>query len=397
MTKPRLAAPSGVVVIKREKVLPASSRPAVEFVIVESDCLYLLLLYRWQILFSDMISQVMVSQDDSSLLHRSNKRFSQITTEVLGQSDFANGQEGSRALIDNTLQTNGLFTPPQSNYTGHFSNHLLLQQSLNAGASADRRHTSNDQETFLTFSNDDLQINELSTISPRHQPSYLEDFLGHTLSEQSADAAACSQGSYPVNNQHSSLADRGNALQHPPSSDLNHLGYFPNYTLKQSASATSYPQCSSPANNQETFLAFVEVVPRTSGFAPAPPQPNHPEDFLNYTLSEQYADAAAYSQCSYPINDPQTTLTDLKTTDTLAESVGRSSIIIPLSLALTEHQHLAQNFEQYPFPWLPNIEHQPGSPSASMALVNQSLALNRRQNPYLGCRLQKIKVFSLTL
>ena len=182
-----------------------------------------------------------VLQDDSTLLHWSNKRLSQITTEVLGQSDFANGQEGSRTLIDNALQTNGLFTPPQSNCIGHFSNHLLLQQSLNAGASADRQHTSNDQETFLTFFDDGLRTNELSTVSPPHQPSYLEDFLGHTLLEQSADAAAYSQGSYTVNNQHSSLADRGNALQHPPSPDFNPLGYFPNYTLKQSASATSYP------------------------------------------------------------------------------------------------------------------------------------------------------------
>ena len=170
--------------------------------------------------------------------------------KVLGQSDFVNGQEG---LIENALQSNGLFTPPLPNCIGHFSNHLMLQQSLNAGASADHRHTSNDQEPFLTFLDDGLRTNELSTVSPPHQPSYLEDFLDHTLSEQSAEAAAYSQGSYPIHNQHPSLADHSNVLQLPPSSHLNHIGYFPSYILKQCAGATFYPQCSSSVNSQETL------------------------------------------------------------------------------------------------------------------------------------------------
>jgi hypothetical protein len=133
-------------------------------------------------------------------------------------------------------------------------------------------------------------------------------------------------------------------------------------------------------------------------------------------LFAELNDATAYSQILYPANNPQATLADLGNVhqisprsqsscheawenNTLAECVGHSSIIIPLSLALTEHQDPAQNFEQYPLSWLlqPNIKHQLGSPSAGMALVNQSLALNRRQNPCIGCRLRKIKVFSLTL
>ncbi|KAG9228354.1 hypothetical protein BJ875DRAFT_547803 [Amylocarpus encephaloides] len=99
------------------------------------------------------------------------------------------------------------------------------------------------------------------------------DILGHTLSEQSANAVAFSQGSYPVNNQHSSITDHGNA-----------------------------------------FLGFFDVVQQTSGLAPARPRPSHLEDFLNYTLSEQSAHTTAYSQCSYPASDPQTTLTDLDNT-----------------------------------------------------------------------------------
>jgi hypothetical protein len=501
-----------------------------------------------------------VSQDDSSLLHWSNKRFNQITTEVLGQSDFVSGQEGSHAFIDNAPSTNSLFAPPESSCIGHFSNDLLLQQSLDTGASTDHRHISNDHETFLTFFDDGLRTKMLSTALPPHQSSYVEDSLGYTLPGQSA--VAYLQGSYPVNNQHSSLSDRGNALQYLSSSDSNHLRYFPNYTLKQPPDAASYPQFSSPAKNQETFHAFVDVVHQTSGLAPAPPKPSHLEDFLNYPLLtgqsahaaaylqcsypvnkpqttltnldnsvqlspaysnylgnspnhellvhsagvaaysqgsypandpqttladldntiqppsaspnylgnftnytlEQSAGVAAISQCSYPANDSQTTLTDLDNTfqlspsfdlnrlenfpshttlaefddataysqnlypannlqviladlgnthqtlppsqsscrevfenNTLAKNVGQSSIIIPLSLALTEHQDPAQNFEQYPLPWLlqPNIEHQLGSPSARMALVNQSLALNRGRNPCIGCRLRKIKVFSL--
>ncbi|XMA20774.1 hypothetical protein WAI453_013565 [Rhynchosporium graminicola] len=139
-------------------------------------------------------------QDDSSHLPWSNKISSQIITDIIGQSDFVNDQVGSHASVDNALRTNGRFTPPQSNCIGHFSTNLQLQQSPNTAASADCRHTSNDQETFLTFLHDGLGINKLTTLLPPRQPSYLEDPLGHTLSEQSANAAAFSQGSYPVNN-----------------------------------------------------------------------------------------------------------------------------------------------------------------------------------------------------
>jgi hypothetical protein len=371
------------------------------------------------------------SQDDSSHLPWSNKISSQINTDILGQYDFVNDQVGSHASIDNALQINGFFTPPQSNCIGHFSNNLQLQQSLNAAASADCRHTSNDQETFLTFLNDGLRINELTTLSPPRQPSYLEDSLGHTLSEQSANAAAFSQGSYPVYNQHSSITDHGNAflgfvdvvqLQttltdldntvQPSSTYPNYLGNFPSHTLEQSASVAANSQCSYPASDPQTTLTGFDNT-----FQPSPSfDSTRPGNLPSHTLFAELNDATAYSQILYPANNPQATLADLGNVhqtsprsqsscheawenNTLAECVGHSSIIIPLSLALTEHQDPAQNFEQYPLSWLlqPNIEHQLGSPSAGMALVNQSLALNRRQNPCIGCRLRKIKVFSLTL
>ncbi|KAE8441380.1 hypothetical protein EG329_005007 [Mollisiaceae sp. DMI_Dod_QoI] len=418
------------------------------------------------------------SQDDSSHLPWSNKISSQINTDILGQSDFVNDEVGSYASIDNALQTNGLFTPPQSNCIAHFSNNLQLQQSLN----------------------------ELTTLSPLRQPSYLEDSLRHTLSEPSANAAAFSQGSYTVNNQHSSTADHGNAFLGfvdvvqqtsglaPARPRPSHLEDFLNYTLSGQSAHTAASQCSYPASDPQTTLTALDNTVQLS-----PAYSNHLGNFPNHKLLEQSVGVAVYSPCSYPASDPQTTLTgfdstvrplsaysileqsasiaansqcsypanDLQTTLTdpdntfqpppsfdltrpgnlpshtlfaefndataysqvlypannpqatladlgnvhqissrshsscheawenniLVEYVGQSSIIIPLSLALTEHQDLAQNFKQYPHPWLlqPNIEHQLGSPSAGLALVNQSLAPNRRQNPCIGCRLRKIK------
>ncbi|KAH8674373.1 hypothetical protein BGZ60DRAFT_269953 [Tricladium varicosporioides] len=255
--------------------------------------------------------------------------------------------------ITTIFQTNGPLPPFQQNCIGNLSNHPLLQQPLHAVASAGYQHTPNDQATFLAFF-DDIQTNEFSTIPLPHQSSYSEDFLNHTLSGRSADAAAYPQYSYPANNQHSPLADHDNILRLPPSSHLNYPGYFLNHTLLEQGGIDS--QCLYSVNDPQNT-----PIDLGNAYQPSPPSQS--------------------SWCRFLENDP------------LIQNFGQSSIIIPLSLAFTEYQDPAQNFQQYPLPrpLQPNTKHPSRSPSAGMAFVKPSLALNRRQIPCIGCRLRKIK------